>query len=414
MVWQFHLASARGMVAFGLVDGQSESGMQMVRSAWNPVPWMTQPADACRWFFPVAVVYGMTILPLSVYSLSSGTVILAGIATPLGHAHELLFGYTLGVATGFLLNRVPRWWILGLLIAWCGARLGYLLAPESLFADVFNLLFALGFAVTGSSRFLPRAKKWRNKAFGLNLIVLGAAAANVHMLVERAPVQVIYLATFEAVLMIALLMLLMGGRFLAPAVAGHIESEGGTLSARVQPRLEGAIIILMLTGSVTYLLPVPGTLPGAFIAACGVVALVRLARWRLWACRTRTDLLGLAIGYAWASGGLLYIGVRLMMGLGVNVALHTITVGAIGTLTLCVMSRTWMQRSGVHPNDFGSLKYVITLVALAALLRLASGASVGEWSGTLQMLAAAAWSAAFAMVLTLVLVKYPGAKVRAR
>ncbi|MEX0942036.1 MAG: NnrS family protein [Pseudomonadales bacterium] len=370
--------------------------------------------DAYRWFFPAATLYGMVVLPISVYSLTTGVTILAGIATPLGHAHELLFGYALGVATGFLLNRVPRWWIFSLFFIWCGARIGYLLAPGSLFADLANLLFALGFAVSGSSRFLPRAKKWRNKAFGLNLIILGVAAASAHGVIERAPVYVIYLATYEAVLMIALLMLLMGGRLLAPAIAGHIESEGGSLEARVQPRLEGAIIILMLLGGGAYLLPVPSMVPGVLIAMAGLTAILRLARWRLWACLDRLDLLGLAVGYAWVSGGLLYTGARLMLGLGLTAALHAITVGAIGTLTLCVMSRTWMQRSGVHPNEFVGLKHVVGLVSLSAVLRLVSGTLLDDWAGLAQLLAAIAWSTAFAMVLVLVMIKYPGRKFSGR
>ncbi|MEX2326332.1 MAG: NnrS family protein, partial [Pseudomonadales bacterium] len=91
-----------------------------------------------------------------------------------------------------------------------------------------------------------------------------------------------------------------------------------------------------------------------------------------------------------------------------------ITVGAIGTLTLCVMSRTWMQRSGVHPNEFVGLKHVVGLVSLSAVLRLVSGTLLDDWAGLAQLLAAIAWSTAFAMVLVLVMIKYPGRKFSGR
>lgn len=371
-----------------------------------------QKLDAWRVFFPLAAVYAMVVLPASVYTLTTGQGALPGINTPLGHAHELLFGYTLAVATGYLLNRVPLWWLVGLLTLWVAARVGFLFAPRSLFADLANIFFAIGFAAATASRFLPTARKWRNKVFGFTLIVLGIVTILAHAMIAEAPFRLVYLATYEAVLMFALLMLLMGGRFIAPAAAGHIEKQGGTLEARVQPRLEGALIILLISAAVTFVLPGFNPVSGILLFACGSVAIVRLVRWRLWECRDRMDLVALGVGYLWLALGLILTGASLALTGQIRVALHAITVGAIGTLTLTVMSRVWMQRSGADPATCTALWFVLPLIAIAAALRLASGLVESSAAAYMQLTGALAWSAAFLAVLLGVFVKYPGKRVR--
>ncbi|MDZ7683945.1 MAG: NnrS family protein [Gammaproteobacteria bacterium] len=222
--------------------------------------------DAWPIFFPIAAVYGMVVIPISVYSMTMGRVLVPGLATPGGHAHELLFGYVLAVVAGFLLNRVPRWWLVGLVATWCLARVGSLAAPSALITDIFNVLFIVGFVWAGASRFLPTARKWRNKVFGLNLALLGLAGITGHLMFSRPVTQ---LAVVEAVLMISLLMMMMGGRMLAPAVAGHIERQGGVLEARVQPGVEGAIIGLLLAAAVCWVLPVDQAIAGALLVGAG-------------------------------------------------------------------------------------------------------------------------------------------------
>lgn len=371
-----------------------------------------QTVNAWRVFFPLASIYAMVALPLSVYTMTTGHSVLPGVSTPLGHAHELLFGYTLAVATGYLLNRVPLWWVVGLLALWIIARVGFLFAPGSILADASNMLFAFCFILSSASRFLPTAKKWRNKVFGLNLIVIGIAAILTHAMIAKAPLGLVYIATYEAVLMFSLLMLMMGGRFIAPAAAGHIEKQGGTLDARVQPRLEGALIILLLAAALTYFIPGASSVSGILLFACGCVALVRLARWRLWECRDRIDLIALGLGYLWLAGGLMLTGASLTLNGEIRLALHAITVGAIGTLTLTVMSRVWMQRSGADASKCTALFYILPLIATAAMLRLGSGLVNPSVAGDMQLIAAGAWVAAFLALLLGVFLKYPGKRVR--
>jgi uncharacterized protein involved in response to NO len=123
-----------------------------------------------------------------------------------------------------------------------------------------------------------------------------------------------------------------------------------------------------------------------FCLLAGVLAALRLWRWRLWALRRRPDLICLAAGYAWLAFGLVAYGV-----FNDTATLHFITVGAIGTLTFNVMALAWLLRARRDPARSSTVVWGTLLIAVAVLLRTA-----GEY-----VAAALAWSAAFTLLLAL-------------
>src|SRR5690606_38861221 len=123
-----------------------------------------RPAMAHAWFFPAAALYATLLLPLSVAGLLGVLPMPPGLAQPLGHAHELLFGYALAVVAGYLLGPQPQPRCLALLGCWLAARLLYLAYPGSLLAGLAAALFAAGLAWQVLPRFLGAAKKWRNQS----------------------------------------------------------------------------------------------------------------------------------------------------------------------------------------------------------------------------------------------------------
>ena len=79
-----------------------------------------------------------------------------------------------------------------------------------------------------------------------------------------------------------------------------------------------------------------------------------------------------------------------------GVALHALTVGAIGTMTLAVMTRASLGHTG-RPLTAGSATAAIyVLITLATALRIAAPFDP-EAMQTLLSAAGAAWSAAFAL-----------------
>lgn len=353
-----------------------------------------------RWFFPAAAVYGAVAVPLSVYSMLSGRYALPALATPMGHAHELLFGYALAVAAGFLVSRIHAAGLALLFGLWLVARLTYLTAPQSLIAAASNVAFAVLLAGLVAPKLMQGAKKLRNKAFGPAIVALAVAVGAFHLALVSEQRAVAYAAVQEGVLLFALLMLFMGGRILAPAVAAAIERAGGSLQARLQPRIEGALLGLMVFAVASAALPASKPLAGAALLVAGVLAGVRVWRWRLWQCRGRADLIGLGIGYAWLAVGLGLLGAAWLFGaVAVSAAVHGLTVGALGTLTISVMARVRMLRAKRDPATLRILPYTVALIAVAAGVRIFLGDVPAGLYG-----AAACWSAAL-LLLAVALVR---------
>lgn len=357
---------------------------------------------ANAWFFPAAALYAALILPFWVLGLLGWMPALPGLTSPIGHAHEMLFGFALAVVAGYLLGPQPLRLTLALLACWLLARLGYLLAPGSAWPLLGTTLFAAGLAWKVIPRFAGAAKKWRNQSVapivgGLGLLSVLAGLG--------FGVRTSSLLLHEALLLLAGLMFFMGGRIIAPAVAGHAQSEGRTLDARVQPTLEGAVLVLLGVALLLNLAPWPPLLPlaGALLVIAGLLILLRLLRWQPWHCRRRADLLVLLLGYLWLALGVLLLGLALATAwLPLNTTLHALTVGALGTLTFAVMARTRLIYRFRDPNARPWIHPLALLISLAALARVLPPL-LGLAQPTWLLLAAACWSLAFLGLLVLLL-----------
>lgn len=363
-----------------------------------------RPVTGDMLFFPAAALYALFVLPASVLSLTGITGAFPALATPAGHAHEMLFGFAVAVVAGNQVGAMPRPRLLLLFGLWAAGRLAFLAAPHGLAATALNAAFFVLLAAHVAPRLFGAAKKLRNQALPLVLTAIFAAGLASEVLPFTRAAAAGRGVFIVAALLFALLMLFMGGRVIAPAVAGQFYRQGGNLDARVQPRIEGGLILAMATGSVALLLsgPVFGALAAVATGVAGVLAAIRLVRWRLWMLRGRPDLLCLAGGYAWLALGLLGFAAALATESHQTVALHLITVGSLGTLTLNVMATTWIRKARREPVDFAAPIWGTILLAAATLARVLAGLGVYD-PVTLLVAAAACWSGAFALLLALFL-----------
>ncbi|MFW5926752.1 MAG: NnrS family protein [Wenzhouxiangella sp.] len=340
-------------------------------------------------FFPAAALYGGLALPVSVHGMLGGQWAPPGLVSPTGHAHEMFFGYALAVVTGFLVNRLGAIGLTLLLGLWLAARIAFLFAPGSAAALGTNIAFALAVALTAAPRFMKAAKKSRNRVIGPLVIALCTAGVAFQLVAPAGGSPARYAVLATAVVLFAMLMLFFGGRLIAPAAAGAIEKTGGMLTARVQPRIEGAILLAMAAATALTLLPGLRPGAGAMLVIAGILALVRLARWRLWRARGRMDLYCLGVGYAWLGTGLVLLGAArgFDFGLSPAAATHAITVGALGTLTTNVMARTRLLRLRIDPASKASwLAFVTAAMSTAAVARVLAPHDVGSLA-----VAATAW-----------------------
>lgn len=353
-----------------------------------------------RLFFPAACIHAAIALPLSMAAMLVGWSWTPGLAGS-HHGHEMIFGFALAVIAGYTLGPQPLRWLAPLFGIWLAARLGYTLAPGFWLSQLLSPVFALLLAWRVVPRF-NAAKKWRNRML-VPLILALCGLPLLWLFLNVFPISGATTLLHTGVVLLLLLMTFMSGRLIAPAVGGTLEKRGIAQDARVQPRIEAALILSLGAAALLILLPLPAVLSGALLLAASILILIRTLRWRLWLCPDRVDLLGLAAGTLWLGVGAGGFGIALLLARNPSALLHLITVGALGTLTIGVMLRLHYHAIRRQPPPFSILLITLGAVAVAALTRLAAGPS--PWDAPVLIWAATgAWSLAYAVTASALLV----------
>ena len=308
----------------------------------------------------------------------------------LWHAHEMLFGYAFGVIAGFLLTAVRAWTardtptggplaaIAGL---WLAARIAGYASP--LAGVILDAAFAIAVA-WGIGGPLVRSGNRRNWFFILLVLALGAASVAFLWLPQAGLAVALDLVLF--------IMAVMGGRVI-PAFTNNAVAGA---NARRHPWLERAAL-----GSVLLLLACDAAQleRAAALVALAAAALhaARLALWSPWRTRKQPILWILHLSYAWIAVHLALRGLAVFGTLPPGLATHALTVGAIGGLTLGMITRTARGHTGrpLHPGTLEVLAYI--LVQLAAVVRVLLPIVLPGAYSALIGLSAALWCAAFAL-----------------
>ena len=351
-------------------------------------------------FFPIATAYAIFILPASVFSMLGFTDLFPALSSSGGHAHEMLFGFALAVVAGNQIGPIAISRLSLLVGIWVIARAAFLAAPLSITATIANIIFAGLLALHIAPRLFKAAKKLRNQALPMVLTAICVSSIAFHLDQQTGFLSVTHTIPTVTVLLLTMLMLFMGGRIIAPTVAGQFHRQGDNLAARVQPRIEGGILIAMTIAITASMFPNEKTFTMSVAATtitAGILSAIRLLRWRLWKLQGRPDLFCLAAGYSWLSIGLLVYGVLLTTDHSPTAALHIITIGALGTLTLNVMHMTWTHKAKLDPTYTSAPVWATLLIATAVLARLIASFGIYD-SIVLLRLAAILWSSAFLLL----------------
>lgn len=350
-----------------------------------------------RLFFLLASAWAALAVPVWLAAYVHGYTLRGPLPALLWHGHEMVFGFGFAVVAGFLLTAIPNWTgrlpvrgaALGALaLLWLAGRIAVLAAAAigSLAAALFDLAF--GAALIGVvARELIAGGNWRNLPMlgALALLFTGNVMVHLHAL------DVAYVAPDGIRLGIAtlcMLIALVGGRIVPSFTRNWLAK------ARLAPPApEGLLdrIALLLT-----LVALAAWVGGAsfsswLLLGAGLALAARLSRWRGLSTVREPLLFILHVGYGWLALGLILLG----FDGGSSAALHALTVGAIGTMTLAVMTRASLGHTGRALVADRPTVAIYLLVTLAALLRVASPFA-GAHAVLVTSLAGLAWSAAFA------------------
>lgn len=361
-----------------------------------------------RPFFLGAAIWAVLAVALWIGSLAGLWELAPGYGALAWHAHEMLFGYGSAVVAGFLLTAVPNWtgalpvagWRLALLFGlWCFGRLAFLMtgATGPLPAVIVDSLF-LPLLVLIIAREIVVGRNWRNLK---PLVLVGLLAAadiafHIEVLTAGAPNAGSRIGTAA---LIGLIMLI-GGRII-PSFTHNWLSKGKSRHLPVPfGRFDMATLAVSAVALLTWILWPSANATGVLFLIAAGAQTVRLWRWAgVWTWREPLVLI-LHLGYAFVPLGFLLGGIAILLPqtLAGTAALHAWTVGAVGVVTLAVMTRATRGHTG-HALTASKLTLAIYgAILTAAVLRIAAGVFPQAYLDLVQG-AAITWMLAFGLFL---------------
>lgn len=318
------------------------------------------------------------------------------------HAHEMIYGYLAAIITGFLLTAVPNWtgrlplngwplvmlamvWLAGRIAVAMSAKLGWV--ATALVDCAFLMMVAISVL-----REIVAGKNWSNlKVLVLvGIFIAGNIAFHLELHLQGAALYGRRIGIAAAIMLITLV----GGRivpsftrnWLARHQSKHLPAPFGTFD-----------MIALAAGAVSlvgWVIAEDSPITGGLLAIAGALHLVRLIRWQGY--RTTRDplVLILHIAYVFIPAGFLVLAAAVFGLAPPTAGLHVWTVGAIGGMTLAVMTRATLGHTGRALKADRLTCVIYAAIVLAAVAR-GVAAFAPEWGAHCLEVAAVLWSAAF-------------------
>lgn len=315
------------------------------------------------------------------------------------HSHEILFGFTLAIAVGFLLTAVQNWtgelsakgrplkvmvaiWLLARVL-WLWADAPFLLI---MCLDIAFPLYGAHWLARPMLKVTPKSKQKHNWPFVLVLLALAVMQGVYHGLLHLAP-EYIFRLNHAVVLIMANLVLWIGGRVLPFFVENRLHIKRRALPIWLTPIamfLSWSLIPLTLAQSEWLLIAC------ALLAACAHV--VRLLFF--WRNKVLTEplLWSLFLASSWV-----IIGIG-SMALQYSEWIHVITVAGLGGMILSIMSRVSLGHTGEMIRTLKFMPVAFLFLSIAALARI-SVSLVSDLSINPYALSSVLWIGAFGIFM---------------
>jgi uncharacterized protein involved in response to NO len=329
------------------------------------------------------------------------------------HIHEMLFGYVPAIVAGFLLTAIPNWtgrlpvngaplaalaglWLAGRIAILVSAKIGLLAAAG---IDVAFLVTLAALAM----REIIAGKNWRNLRVlvAIGVLIAGNVVFHLEVMLYGAADYGIRIGIAAALFLI----MLIGGRIVPSFTHNWIVRMNPGRQPRPFARYDAVAIAISAAAFLAWIAVPHAAITGALLLAAGVVQAVRLARWA--GDRTFADRLVFVLhaAYAFVPLGFLLTGAAVLLPdhAPPSAGIHAWTAGAIGLMTLSVMTRASLGHTGRALVASKATQAIYLAVFLAAILRIVAACvpsvALLHAAGTLWIVGFAGFVAAYGPLL---------------
>lgn len=316
------------------------------------------------------------------------------------HIHEMLFGYAAAAIAGFLLTAIPNWTgrlpvngapLAVLVSLWLAGRLA-MLASSSLGPVVTAIvdvafLAALAFVC---AREIIAGRNWRN--LRVLMVVTVLLASNVFFHVENFMSGSANYSIRLALAAVIVLLTLVGGRIVPSFTNNWLSRNNPGRMPTPFSRYDAATLALSVASLAAWVIVPTAAVTGWAMLLVGIMQTVRLARWVGYRATADRLVLVLHVAYAFVPLGFLLNGLSIVATLPASAGIHAWTAGAVGLMTLAVMTRASLGHTGHALHAGPATQAIYALVFTGAVLRI-----VAALSGNLLLLegAGALWIGGF-------------------
>lgn len=361
-----------------------------------------------RPFFFLAAVFAALAVPIWLAAFTFG-VSIGPDSDALGwHAHEMVYGYIGAVLAGFLMTAVPNWTgrqpVVGMPLAafvllWFLGRLAVGIGQPRVLVACIDALFLVALACF-AWREIMMGKSWRNVPICLFLTLFAIGNILWHLGTSTGLSAGIGLRLGIGIAVI--MMVFVGGRIIPSFTTNWlVKRQVGRLPAQFAAYDKVTLALTGFTVVVWLAAPDARTTGLAFIVA-GILHFIRLARWRGGRTGAEPLVAVLHIAYAWIPIGFLLMGGAILAPewMATTTALHALTAGAVGLLTVAVMTRASLGHSGRNLCANFDTTLIYVLIWLGGMLRVAAP-FMGMDYGLTVSIAGGLWCAGFFLFVLL-------------
>ena len=336
-----------------------------------------------RPFFLMAGIWAVLSLFLWLFMLT-GLIILPSAFSPLEwHMHEMIFGYSSAVIAGFLLTAVPNWTgrfpisgnsLLVLVLVWLVGRAVVLFSSyfDAYLVMAIDLVFPVLLSLAISIEIFA-GKNWRN--LRVLIVLLGFMLSNLFFHLEIIISGAADYSFRLGVVMVLIMIMVIGGRIIPSFTRNWLVRFNLYDLPAPFSKFDYICMIISIVALIAWVVFPTLILLAILLALAGLLNLVRLYRWAGLKTVKEPMVLVLHIAYLFIPLGFLALAFSIIFPniLSQAGATHLFTAGAIGMMSIAMMSRVSLAHGGQRPEADKIISAIYLTLFLSVITRFIAG-----------------------------------------